>query len=349
MKTSIDILIINNAPSFYKVNLYNELSKKCKIHVVFIALMNQVVISESFKEDILFSHDLLSPIQIEKRNKWQSLKKLYAICKRYDYKKIIYGGYSDIEERVFMFLTPKSKNCIQFESSILESKVTGVVGIIKKVFFNRFSIALPSGELQTAVFKALGYQGEIIETKGVGIFNKSLVRKAKLSEKNVEPSYIYVGRLIEIKNLRFLVEVFNTLNKPLTIVGSGILDIDLKRIANANIKFTGFVNNNEVHALYESNDVFILPSFSEPWGLVVEEAIYNGLPVLVSDSVGCQEEMVLKPKTGVVFSSSNQNSLIEAITAIEANIDYYRQNCIAFDFDQRDTAQIDSYVKLLSL
>jgi len=348
MKKSIDILIINNAPSFYKVNLYNELSKKCKIHVVFIALMNQVVISKSFEGDILFSYDLLSPIQIEKRNKWQSLKKLYAIFKLYDYKKIIYGGYRDIEERVFIFLTPKSKNCIQFESSILESKVTGVVAIIKKFFFNRFSIALPSGELQTAVFKALGYQGEIIKTKGVGIFNKNLVRNEILSQKNVQPNYIYVGRLIEIKNLRFLIEVFNTLNKPLTIVGSGILDVDLKRIANKNVKFTGFVNNNEVYSLYQSNDVFILPSFSEPWGLVVEEAIYNGLPVLVSDSVGCQEEMVIKPKTGIVFSTSDQNSLIEAITAIEANIDYYKRNCISFDFEKRDAEQINSYIKLLS-
>jgi glycosyltransferase involved in cell wall biosynthesis len=311
--------------------------------------MNQVVISETFNEDILFTYDLLTPIQIEKRNKWQSLKKLYFILKQYDYKKIIYGGYSDIEERIFMFLTPKAKNCMQFESSILESKVTGVVAIIKKIFFNRFSVALPSGELQTAVFKALGYRGEIIETKGVGIFNKKVEIETKLFVKNVEPNYIYVGRLIEIKNLRFLIEVFNTLNKPLTIVGSGVLDTDLKQIANSNIKFTGFVDNNEIHKFYESNDVFVLPSFSEPWGLVVEEAIYNGLPVLVSDSVGCQEEMVIKPKTGIVFSSSDQNSLIEAITAIEANMDYYKQNCKAFDFDQRDTMQINSYIKLLSL
>jgi len=349
MKTAIDILIINNAPSFYKVNLYNELAKRCKIHVVFIAMTKRAVISDSFKKDILFSYELLSPLEIEKRNRWQSIKRLYAIFNIYNYKKIIYGGYSDLEEMIFMFLTPKHKNCLQFESSIRESKVTGLIAIIKKIFFNRFSIALPSGKLQTAVFKALDYKGVIIETQGVGIFNKSKVRKENKSSSNSEPKYIYVGRLIAIKNLKFLIDVFNKINKPLTIVGSGILEADLKKQANSNIRFTGFVNNNEVNKLYESNDVFILPSISEPWGLVVEEAIYYGLPVLVSDAVGCQEEMVLKAKTGIVFSPINKDSLIDATGKIENNIHFYKNNCNAFDFEERDIKQIDAYIKILTL
>lgn len=348
MKTSLDFLIINNVPSFYKINLYNELAKRSKIHVVFIALTNQVVINKSYQYEILFSYELLSPIQIEKRNKWQSLKKLYAICKRYNYKKIIYGGYDDIEEKVLMFYTPKHKNCLQFESSIRESKVTGLVAIIKKIIYNRISIALPSGKLQTAVFETLGYKGTIIETKGVGLFNKTITNKAKIVDA-AELKYLYVGRLIAIKNLEFLIDVFNEINKPLTIVGTGILETFLKRKANSNIKFTGFVPNNEISEFYNSNDVFILPSISETWGLVVEEAIYFGLPVLISSAVGCQEEMVLKPKTGIVFSPFDKENLKKSIIKIENNIDYYRGNSKSFDFNERDNVQIEAYLKTLSL
>lgn len=348
MKTPIDILIINNVPSFYKINLYNELAKRCKIHVVFIALTNQVVIEKSFQEDILFSYELLSSIQIEKRNRWQSLKRIYSICNSYNYKKIIYGGYDDLEQRVLLFLTPKHKNCLQFESSIRESKVTGVIAFIKKLFFNRISIALPSGKLQTAVFEALGFRGTIIETKGVGIFNKSSINTFNKSLRHPIPKYVYVGRLISVKNLEFLIAVFNVINKPLTIVGTGVLDADLKKKANSNIKFTGFVTNNEVSELYKANDVFILPSISETWGLVVEEAIYFGLPVLVSDAVGCQEEMVLKPKTGIVFSPFDKKSLMNAIAEIEDNMEYYRSNCHSFDFKGRDNIQVEAYLKILS-
>jgi glycosyltransferase involved in cell wall biosynthesis len=349
MTIPIDILIINNVPSFYKVNLYNELAKRCKIHVVFIALTNQVVIEESFQENIQFSYELLSSIQIEKRNRWQSLKRLYSICKSYNYQKIIYGGYDDVEQRVLLFLTPKSKNCLQFESSIRESKVTGVIAVIKKLFFSRISIALPSGKLQTAVFEALGYKGTIIETKGVGIFNKSCIKEPNKISQNPIPNYIYVGRLIPVKNLEFLIAVFNAINKPLTIVGAGIFDPVLKKQANSNIKFTGFVPNEDLGGLYNVNDIFILPSISEPWGLVVEEAVYFGLPVLVSDAVGCQEEMVLKPKTGIVFSPFDAESLKNAIKKMENNVEYYRHNCFSFDFSVRDTIQIEAYLKVLSI
>lgn len=53
----------------------------------------------------------------------------------------------------FLFINKKHKNCLQFESSIKESKVTGFVALIKKVLLSRISIALLSGKLQTDVFK----------------------------------------------------------------------------------------------------------------------------------------------------------------------------------------------------
>ena len=347
MKNSIDLLIINNCPSFYKINLYNELAKQCSIHVVFIGLTNQVVINTSFEKDIHFSYELLSFIQIEKRNKISCLIKLAAILMRYDLKKIIYGGYVDFEVRALLWFTPKSKNCLQFESSIKESKVSGITALIKKLFFNRFSVALPSGHLQTDVFKALNYRGSIIETKGVGLFNKQKLAYNNRNNSTDEIKYLYVGRLIALKNLEFLIRVFNHINKKLTIVGTGVLEMELKQLANSNITFTGFIPNDEIFKQYVSHDVFILPSFSEPWGLVVEEAIYYGLPVLISEAVGCQAEMVLKPKTGLVFSPHNEDSLIHAILDIEKDIHTYRTNCTSFDFELRDSEQVEAYLKLL--
>jgi len=349
MKKIIDVLIINNCPSFYKINLYNELAKQVKLHVVFIGLTNQVVINNCFEDDIHFSFELISNVQIEKRNKIKSLIRLYFICKHYDYKKIIYGGYADFEEKVLMWITKKSKNCLQFESSIRESRVTGIVAYLKKIIFARFIIALPAGKLQSAVFYSLGYKGVIIESKGVGLFNNSNLKKSKTNVISDELKYLFVGRLIPVKNIELLIRVFNNLNKHLTIVGTGVLENKLRAQANSNIEFTGFILNNELDKLYCSHDVFILPSISETWGLVVEEAIYFGLPVIVSDAVGCQEDMVLEPDTGVVFRNSDENDLVNAILKLETNIETYKQNCIAFDFQQRDKMQISAYLNILNI
>ena len=348
MKTDIDILIINNVPSFYKINLYNELSKVCKLHVVFIALTNQVVNNASLYEDIQFSYEVLSYIQIEKRSRFVSSLKLLSIIKKYNCAKIIYGGYNDIEQILGFFTTKKSKNCIQFESSILESKVVGFTGFIKRVFFNRFSVALTSGFLQSQVFKSLDFTGVILETKGVGIFNKSNPRnKPKIINPNGEFRYLYVGRLIAIKNLEFLIRIFNRNEKQLTIVGTGELNEKLKTLAKSNIAFAGFIENKDLALVYNSHDVFILPSISEPWGLVVEEALYFGLPVLVSDAVGCKDNMVSLHNTGLVFNPLNEKSLDDVIDLMEKDFDKFYKRVFDLDFDDRDREQIQSYLKIL--
>lgn len=348
MKQQIDLLIINNAPAFYKVNLYNELSEKCKIHVVFLALTNQVVINDSLHDDIKFSYDLINPNLIANRNKFQSFVRLYKIYIRFDCKKVIFGGYDNFEFLLLPYLIPLRKNCIQFESSILESKVDGLVGFLKKIIMKRYSVALTSGNLQSQVFKRLRFSGQVIETFGVGIFNKVKIENYNIVNHRPNFKYIFVGRLIPKKNLVYLINVFNKLKINLTIIGTGCLESELRSMANKNISFTGFIANDYIYQHYLNHDIFILPSLSEPWGLVVEEAIYFGLPVIVSDAVGCQEEMVIKPDTGLSFSPYDQASLIDAIYKIESNYDFYKNNCQSFDFEKRDLRQIEAYLKILN-
>ena len=146
--------------------------------------------------------------------------------------------------------------------------------------------------------------------------------------------------------MRFLIERFNDNGKPLTIVGKGELEQELKTLAKENINFRGFIENDKLPEVYKEHDIFILPSRSETWGLVVEEAIYWGLPVVVSDRVGCSNEMVNTPQTGVTFELDNIDSFNSAINDIEQNYKQYRDNAIAFDFEERDKKQIDCFTNL---
>lgn len=72
-------------------------------------------------------------------------------------------------------------------------------------------------------------------------------------------------------------------------------------MAKDNIRFLGHVPNDSLPEIYERHDVFILPSRYEPWGLVVEEALFRGLPVIASDKVGSAADMVAALETGAVF------------------------------------------------
>ena len=342
----IELLIINNVPSFYKINLYNELSKKIHIHVVFLALTDQVVNSSQFRNEINFSFEIISDIQIEKRNKIVSLIKVFVLSRKIKYKKIIFGGYDNLETLFLPFFQSKKKNCLQFESSIFESKTVGIIAWIKRVVLSRYSIALPSGDNQFELLKELKFSGTLIKTYGVGIFNRFNFDKIEKSKRIGDLKYLYVGRLINKKNLFLLVNTFNENKKPLEIVGSGYLLNELKSIANSNIVFSEFIDNNNIYKYYLRNDIFILPSIAEPWGLVIEEAIYYHLPVIISNAVGCQAEMVVKPNSGVIFNPNSKESLINAMNYVESNFDKLRSNCINFDFSIRDEMQINAYLEV---
>ncbi len=342
---SYNIVFVTNSPSFYKINLINEIAKEKSVFVFFLAKGNDDVVKEMNETKYVFEYEYLSEHALQERGKLTIFLQLVKKIRKIKFEKIIYSGWTDIECVLLSFFIAKQKNCIQCESSIYESAITGLKGFVKRIICIRMSVVLVSGIPHKQIFEVLHYKGKISMTEGVGIFNKSKDRVKK--ERNSIIRYLYVGRLVDIKNLKFLIEAFNQNGKPLTIVGSGYLEKELKKMANENISFLGFIENEEIYLIYQSHDVFILPSKSEPWGLVVEEAIYNGLPVLVSEKVGCNIDMVEIPQTGIIFKHDEMSSLQSAIVNMEQNYAFYAKNAADFDFNKRDENQIKAYMQLM--
>lgn len=91
----------------------------------------------------------------------------------------------------------------------------------------------------------------------------------------------------------------------LLMVGSGELMESCRRYAQANdlpVTFAGFLNQSEMVKAYVASDCLVLPSDSgETWGLVVNEGMACGLPAIVSDQVGCHDDLVIPGMTGDVY------------------------------------------------
>src|SRR5579872_6068251 len=116
-------------------------------------------------------------------------------------------------------------------------------------------------------------------------------------------------------------------------------------MATPNVCFAGYVPNEALVQWYQEHDVLILPSLKEPWGLVVEEALNYGLPVLVSNRVGCAKDIVEHWQTGLVFDPLVPLSLQEAIHFMESHFDNFVQKVQCLDFHSRDKWQIQQYVQ----
>ena len=142
-----------------------------------------------------------------------------------------------------------------------------------------------------------------------------------------------------------LIGIFNSLNNhELTIVGKGPLESSLKKIASNNIVFTGNVDNHQLSQYYSGNNFLILPSISETWGLVVEEALYFGIPVLVSQNCG-SSQLVINGENGFVFDPNNPFKLKELIISIDGSTYNEFQKHIKTDFiDSKDLTQVNTFL-----
>ena len=346
MKKSIDLLILNNCPAFYKINLYNEIAKHKEIFVVFIGYYDQVVIEENFKHQIKFPYVMLNEKQLSARSLFTSMIRLLRVVKTFHFKKIIYGGYTYPEFIITSFLTARSKNILQTESAG-ETKLQGIRYFVKRILLKRYTKALASGSMQKLMLRKMGFEKETIITNGVGMLNRENGSTKERFDRNSaeQLKFLYVGRLIELKNVRTLVDVFNENGLSLTIAGKGELHEELEAKARPNITFTGFVDNRELATVYKNHHVLVLPSLSEAWGLVVEEAIYRGCVLLLSDRVGCLQELLLEPNIGAAFNPMDINSFHSAVNDIKKNYIKYKKNVDQYDLEQKDIKQVLAYTK----
>jgi glycosyltransferase involved in cell wall biosynthesis len=82
------------------------------------------------------------------------------------------------------------------------------------------------------------------------------------------------------------------------------------------IRFFGFQNQSQLAQFFDICDVFVLPSVSEPFGLIVNEVMNAGKPIILSDQVGCQIDLVEDGVNGKVFEAGNISSLRSALEVI---------------------------------
>lgn len=136
------------------------------------------------------------------------------------------------------------------------------------------------------------------------------------------PVILMVGRLTAKKQPLFLLDAFCQVRKeaPCTLVfaGSGPLEGDLRREVDASrvpdVVVTGFLNQSQISRAYACADVLVLPSlYDETWGLVCNEGMSCGLPVVVTDKVGAANDLVRDGANGFVVSADEPGELSDRL------------------------------------
>jgi glycosyltransferase involved in cell wall biosynthesis len=138
--------------------------------------------------------------------------------------------------------------------------------------------------------------------------------------------FVYVGRLWWGKGLMVLLEAFASVQREscqkvsLLLIGDGPEESALRQKATelgaSNVVFSGFRQKQELPGLYAASDVFVFPTLGDPYGLVVDEAMACGLPVISSDVAGEIRDRVRNNQNGFVVAVDNVKAFASAMLAL---------------------------------
>ncbi len=137
------------------------------------------------------------------------------------------------------------------------------------------------------------------------------------------PVILFASKLQERKHCDDLLQAYLQLRRTtslapyLLIVGDGEMRESLEQRARESgcpdIIFAGFRNQSELPRIFDLSSVFVLPSRHEAWGLITNEAMAAGLPVIVSDDVGCAVDLVRSGENGFVYPVGDRSALCRAL------------------------------------
>ena len=137
---------------------------------------------------------------------------------------------------------------------------------------------------------------------------------------------LFTGKYIEKKRPLDLIKAFHLLDSPsiLVMVGEGKLRTEMELYMRENdlkdVLLTGFINQSEIIKYYAVADVFVMCSgIGETWGLSVNEAMNFALPVIVSKTCGCAEDLVHDNINGFLYDEGNIKALSDGIKTLLEN------------------------------
>lgn len=208
---------------------------------------------------------------------------------------------------------------------------------IKQRLVSQYQSALVGGKPQKRYLLKLGMPEKSVFTGynvvGNDAFHPDRLRS--LSNPMKAPFFLSINRFVEKKNLPNLITAYaayvHQTSEPwdLVLCGDGALRSQLEQQIrdlglSDRIHLPGFLQQDELMPYFAHANCFIHASYQEQWGLVVNEAMAAGLPVLVSNRCGCFEDLVIEGMNGWGFDPDSPEQMQQLMSKISSDPDVAR-------------------------
>ncbi|MBN1250744.1 MAG: glycosyltransferase family 4 protein [Bacteroidales bacterium] len=354
------LAIITTHPIQYNAPLFRLISERNKIKIKVFYTWQQSenkVFDEKFGREIKWDIPLLEGYEytfVKNIAKKPGSAKFYGIqnptlikeIKKWNADAILFFGWHHQSHfKAIRYFKNKIPVYFRGDSTLLDEK-KGIKTILRRIWlksvYHFIDIAFYVGTNNKNYYlkhglkeKQLIFAPHSIDNERFSVKKNEYSEKAKkwrleLGYKEQDIVLQFVGKFENKKSPLFLLQVAKELkNFKFLFVGNGELEQKLKEKSKnlKTVQFLPFQNQSLMPVVYRLADIFILPSISETWGLAVNEAMACGIPVIVSNKVGCAIDLVKNNENGFVFKSGNLEDLIEKINKFDAkNLKEFKEN-----------------------
>ncbi len=331
------VLFLTNVPSPYRVDFFNILGKYCDLTVLFEKSTSDER-DDSWKHYSFdnFEGIVLSGLKITTDTSLCLSVKKYL--KNKDYDVIVCTNFTTPTGMLAVRYMKKHKIPYVLESDGGFAKDgAGLKEKIKSYFIEGASFYLSTSDVHDEYYKTYGadakriirypfssVKDENIEKHIIPQEEKLKLRdELKITEKNV---VISIGQFIHRKGFDILLKSAKSLDDSTGIYIIGGKPTDeyyalVDELGLKNVHFVGFKKPDELSKYYRAADLFVLPTREDIWGLVINEAIAYGLPVVTTDRCLAGVEIINNGENGYVVPVEDCKSLYEAIDKILSDKD----------------------------
>jgi len=340
------LVIITEIIAPYRIPVFNALAlrREIDLHVIFLSENDPTLRQwQVYKDEIEFRYDVL-PSWRRRFGTYNVLlnRGVLATLNQIKPDAVLCGGYNYLAswEAAYWARTRRVPLLLWSESTALDGRRGHrPVEFMKARFLSLCRAFVVAGSSSSSYLKDLGIAEERVFTAPNAVDTRlfaALAGEARQCHVQVRARhslplryFLYVGRLVRAKGVFELVEAYTQLSDEiraqvgLVFVGDGVDRPELmkqaSRIAPGTIQFPGFVQREGLPEFYALADAFVFPTHSDPWGLVVNEAMSCGLPVIVTSVAGCAADLVQDGSNGFVVPPEDPAQLAAAMSRLASD------------------------------
>lgn len=331
------VLFTSNIPVPYRIDFFNELGKYVDLTVAY----ERRLASDRNKEWLSSKGSNFTTIYIKGKEVGADsafCPEICSIIQNGKFDSVIFGVYHTPTAMLaiqYMKLTGRKyyfssdggfvKNDSLFKYNLKRHFISGAAGYFSPGrITSDYLIHYGADETKIKLYPFSSVKNKDIIQKPISKTEKmNLRQKLGLKEQKI---ILSVGQFIPRKGYDLLIEACNGLSDQISvyIVGGEITD-EYKKLIDKygikNIHFINFMRKSDLVEYYKASDFFVFPTREDIWGLVVNEAMSYGLPVISTTMCNAAMELIEDGKEGFIVPTNDVIALRDAINKLVDNDD----------------------------